>query len=391
MREKCVYAGAVFFGLAAVCLLTAPGAWARDDLPFGGLPASVPVATEDPSMIGNTIPSISEFTVSSSAPNDLEVTVNLSTANLAYLEMWLCHADNSHGVQLVQPSTLSGTALTGTVFDDKAAAGITAGTAPYTGHFRPAEPLNMVTNSTSTFKLVIKNYDRNNEIQVTSAIASYLYWPDDLPQRGASVFSATDLPDDYIYSNLWPNCGSGIKTAEANIQVPAFVVRNVAVRVSQAGRCDRMEIFLQHVPSGTTRKLKAMSLGGAATVMTDTLFTDYADENMTTGTEPFTGKFLPSESISVFNGLNAQGEWRVRIVPRSFSQPDASWCEGGDGDLLAADLIFNDPALQYNCSLAVPWFVDNSGVAQGVPPQALGVTSIITLHNNRSDILPCAI
>jgi len=152
-----------------------------------------------------------------------------------------------------------------------------------------------------------------------------------------------------------------------------------------------MEIFLQHVPSGTTRKLKAMSLGGAATVMTDTLFTDYADENMTTGTEPFTGKFLPSESISVFNGLNAQGEWRVRIVPRSFSQPDASWCEGGDGDLLAADLIFNDPALQYNCSLAVPWFVDNSGVAQGVPPQALGVTSIITLHNNRSDILPCAI
>lgn len=45
----------------------------------------------------------------------------------------------------------------------------------------------------------------------------------------------------------------------------------------------------------------------------------------------------------------------------------------------------------YAASLAVPWFVDNSGVPGKLPPVTTGILSLIYLHNNLEDDVVCEI
>ena len=42
-------------------------------------------------------------------------------------------------------------------------------------------------------------------------------------------------------------------------------------------------------------------------------------------------------------------------------------------------------------SLAVPWFVDSTKTRLGIPQSENGVTEIITLHNNTSEVMVCSI
>ncbi len=401
MREKRVYAGAVFFSVVAVSLLMVPGAWARDDLSFGGVPATVPVSYEDASVPGTWNPGTLEVSVYGSPPNDLELGINVTCPNLAYLELLLVNTDAVTSALIIPTGSLSGTTLSGTVFDDKATVSVTESVAPYTGHLRPVNPLGPMVSGGGTYKLVIRNFDRDNEMQVTSAVASYLYWPDDLPQRGASVFSASDTPQEYYVH--FDDCSD--RNAETRIYVPPFAVRSMAVRLTinehlvstdpehTTSPLNFSRISLRHVPTNITVVLKEWhtpeyspgpSVGGRS--MINTVFSDLGDGYLDTGTEPYTGIYRPWNPLSAFNADTAHGEWVLRVEPYSDFM-----CDDVYGVLDNVELIFNDLSVQYNCSLAVPWFVDNSGVAQGVPPQALGVTSIITLHNNRSDILPCAI
>ncbi len=398
MREKRVYAGAVFFSLAAVCLLTAPGAWARDDFPFSGVPATVPVWHEDPSYPGNMVPGSVQLEVYASTPSDLEITLDVTCADLSNLELILVPAATGATTYIVPRGSLTGSNLSGTVFDDKAASSVTESAAPYTGHLRPVNPMDIAQNPSGTYYLMVQNYDAANEITVTAAVASYLYWPLDLPQRGASVFSASDTPQEYYIH--FDDCSQ--RNAEAHIYVPPFVVRSMAVRLTVNEHPEHtpsvlgaIKISLTHVDTGTTILLTdwSSSLTGAGDApeidgrsMINTVFSDFGDGFLDTGTEPYTGIYRPWESLSAFDAEMAQGEWVLRMTPF-----DTFMCDEMYGVLDNVELIFNDLSVQYNCSLAVPWFVDNSGVAQGVPPQALGVTAIITLHNNRSDILPCVI
>ena len=44
-----------------------------------------------------------------------------------------------------------------------------------------------------------------------------------------------------------------------------------------------------------------------------------------------------------------------------------------------------------NCAVTVPWYVDNAGVGQSIPPQDGNIASLIYLHNNLSTPLDCVI
>ena len=89
---------------------------------------------------------------------DLDVLVNITHPALNELKLELIAPDTTI-IRLVSNRTdaaggthvggVTGANLTDTVFDEQAALSITAGTAPFTGHFRPEEPLSTFTGMTA--------------------------------------------------------------------------------------------------------------------------------------------------------------------------------------------------------------------------------------------------
>lgn len=47
--------------------------------------------------------------------------------------------------------------------------------------------------------------------------------------------------------------------------------------------------------------------------------------------------------------------------------------------------------MAFAASLSIPWFVDNAPAANGIPGKNPGVTGIITLKSNRTDVVTCSI
>lgn len=47
--------------------------------------------------------------------------------------------------------------------------------------------------------------------------------------------------------------------------------------------------------------------------------------------------------------------------------------------------------IAFAASISVPWFVDNAPAANGIPGKSKGVTGIVTLKSNRTDVVTCSI
>jgi hypothetical protein len=72
---------------------------------------------------------------------DLDVTVNLTHSSVGDLDIWLRGPDSTRVLLAAHDSLIVGQNMTYCQFDDQADLPFTAGQAPYTGHFRPVEPL----------------------------------------------------------------------------------------------------------------------------------------------------------------------------------------------------------------------------------------------------------
>jgi subtilisin-like proprotein convertase family protein len=66
--------------------------------------------------------------------------VDITTKQVGLLNIYLTGPDGTI-IRLYPSSTKTGQNFTGTTFDDEAATSITAGAAPYSGSYRPLEPL----------------------------------------------------------------------------------------------------------------------------------------------------------------------------------------------------------------------------------------------------------
>ena len=89
---------------------------------------------------------------------DVDVTVNLTHTYVSDLTLTLIHPDGTR-VTLADQVGGSGQNFTGTVFDQQASTLITAGSAPFTGHFRPSGDLSTLAgkSQTGTWKLEMKD------------------------------------------------------------------------------------------------------------------------------------------------------------------------------------------------------------------------------------------
>lgn len=136
------------FVASALSLVTSPGQAAAAICEQSV--REVPVAPTNTVPDGSYHRSIVDMSGEGTAVTGVAVALDLRHTNLADLSItlqWFDDAEvaSSPEVTLVGQGTLSGANLTGTVLDDTATASITTGTAPYTGTFRPAQPLSGVT------------------------------------------------------------------------------------------------------------------------------------------------------------------------------------------------------------------------------------------------------
>ncbi|MEJ5166725.1 MAG: proprotein convertase P-domain-containing protein, partial [Thermoanaerobaculia bacterium] len=139
-----------------------------------------------------------------------------------------------------------------------------------------------------------------------------------------------------------------------------------------------LDIFL--IAPDNTRVELSTDNGSSGDNYINTVFDDEASTSITTGTAPFTGSFRPEATLSVLDGKNAQGTWKLEI------SDDAS---GDTGILNSWSMTFTyppqscGPSLEYQSST----FTDTcngtgSGNNNGIIDAGEDILLQITLHNN---------
>jgi hypothetical protein len=108
---------------------------------------------------------------------------------------------------------------------------------------------------------------------------------------GKMADAIIDIQDDYIISDL-----------------------NVKVNISHSNVFDLQVVLIN--PSGTPVCLNMYGLDDffEGPNYIDTIFDDEALVPIEEGEAPFTGRFRPRDSLSVFDGESIFGEWRLHIV-----------------------------------------------------------------------------
>ncbi len=108
------------------------------------------------------------------------------------------------------------------------------------------------------------------------------------------------IPDQGTVESIL-NIGSTAKISDLN------------VRVSQITHTFDGDLVISVIgPDGTT-VLLSNRRGGSGFNFTDTVFDDEAATAISAGSAPFTGSFRPEQPLSVFDGQQAAGQWKLRI------------------------------------------------------------------------------
>lgn len=126
-------------------------------------------------------------------------------------------------------------------------------------------------------------------------------------------------------------------TASSRISVrDTFLVRDVEVEINMDHEYSPdLQVYLTG-PSGDRVELILVSPSqGVLRPFVGTVLDDEADISITAGEGPFTGRFRPIQSLSVFDNSSVSGSWRLEIVDTA---------TGNEGELTGWKLIVNDPA-----------------------------------------------
>lgn len=92
-----------------------------------------------------------------------------------------------------------------------------------------------------------------------------------------------------------------------------FSINDVNVNVNLLHSWDG-DIDLKLISPAGTQVVLSDRNGGSGDNYTDTTFDDQGTNEITGGTPPFTGTFVPQQPLSIFNDEQAAGEWRLVIT-----------------------------------------------------------------------------
>jgi subtilisin-like proprotein convertase family protein len=290
---------------------------------------------------------------------DVEVTVNSITHPYDGELALSLFAPNGDVIALSNGEGGSGDNYSNTKFDDEAATSITAGAAPFTGAYRPQEPLADLDGIDPYGEWTLRVYD-----PLMGANAGTLgTWTLTLTTQGNSVqgnYIGTDATGTTNWANwgdgvfvsgignliggseaaarnlISGNAGSGIQmqglasnartytsnvakvipdftTVTSTLAVPSETTVtdvNVQMNITHATAAD-LDITLIG-PDGTPVELSTDN-GGSGDNYSNTVFDDEAGTAITAGTAPFNGTFRPEGKLRALDGKAAGGVWTLQV------------------------------------------------------------------------------
>ncbi|MSP16457.1 MAG: hypothetical protein EXR73_07590 [Myxococcales bacterium] len=295
------------------------------------------------------------------------------------------HAPSGAQVALATARGFSGDDYLGTLFGDDATTAIALGVPPFTGAFRPEQPLATLAGHpvVGTWELSVNDAFAPDDGELT-VFRLYLCVCDgtDGCEFGAACGDGVDNDGDGLTDCIDSDCTSAAvcgPTSEtvcddglddegdgaidcadsecalaprcmagcpAGSDVTLFIgptplaipdpgmvassvsavapglVTGVAVRVSAVHpSASDLDVSLQS-PAGTTIILSRDN-GADGNDYTDTLFVDWAAMSITAGMAPFAGSFRPEQPLTTFVGEAPTGEWQLRVTDDAATEAGA--------------------------------------------------------------------
>ncbi|MCH7574705.1 MAG: FG-GAP repeat protein [Candidatus Marinimicrobia bacterium] len=248
---------------------------------------------------------------------EVRVTMDLSGDGLTAFSLSLISPSGT-SVNLFPTSTLNGSALFSTLFDDEGAALVNTGSAPYIGTYKPMNSLTAFDGEsiTGTWQLVVY---KNNSYSGTFS------W--DLITESDNTTPST--PPDYgiTYSGSTVTLASNVATHTGDIVISdAGTLTDLEVGVTMDLSGDGLNAFSLTLisPSGTSVNLFPTStLSGSA--IFSTLFDDEGTAFISTGAAPYIGNYKPMNSLSAFDGESVTGTWQLVVFKNNSYSGSFSW------------------------------------------------------------------
>ncbi len=139
---------------------------------------------------------------------DIDVRVNLTHTWISDLQVWLV-SPSGQVVQLFNQHGGSGDNLVNTIFDDAATTLISAGTAPFTGRFRPAQALSALNGGGANGNWILRI--RDNATEDTGTLTNWSLdittSPDVVYQTGSDGWVSINLPSTGTHNLALTNDG----------------------------------------------------------------------------------------------------------------------------------------------------------------------------------------
>ncbi len=276
-------------GVSATYIVDAPGS--------GSFSSTLPVAIENAFPLPKVFTNNAAVSIDSGPPNTLtsQLIVDniLSPVSNLVVSLDIDHTFDADltatliapdGTRAVLFSSVGGVAdnFTGTVLDDSAATSITAGSAPFTGSFRPQA-----------------------SITPLAAAAANGTWT--LEIADGSTKDGGSLRNWSLSFLETPTATSQILVKDVSEGVADFTV---SVDIEHASVGDLAATLI--APDGSRAVLFA-NVGGTSDNFMGTIFDDTAATSISVGSAPFTGTFTPQENLAPLGGSGPNGIWTLEL------------------------------------------------------------------------------
>lgn len=235
----------------------------------------------------------------------VQVKINIDHSYTADLSITLI-SPGGQRVSLVTNTGGSGDNFRETAFNDDAQVSISNGQAPFTGEFKPNEQLSLFNNTETNGVWTLEIAD-----QAFQDGGVLLDW-------GLSIETDADNRLPLIFNNMTP---VPIASGPPNVISSDIVITGqegmtvdelaVTIDITHSYTND-LQVSLQH-EDGTSINLVSFT-GGSGDNFDMTTFDDNAAVSVQSAGPPFSGRFIPQESLTAFKDKPINGRWTLTII-----------------------------------------------------------------------------
>ena len=313
-----------------------------DPAPEGSFTTTTPVAISSSGT--PTVTSPLEVSGLDGTISDIDVVLDIEHTYASDLTVTLI-APTGRRLELFRDVGGSSDDFSNTVLDDDATGALADAAAPRTGRFRPAGDLSKLdgVDPNGQWQLEVAdgfNQDGGRIVSWGLEITTGEGGPTNPGDTSFTTNTPVDISPDVIATVESPLVVSGVTGNVTDVNVRLDIDHTYA---------EDLRVALIS-PSGQ-RVLLFREIGGSSDNFRGTILDDQAATAIAAAAAPFSGSFRPFQSLSQFNGSNANGTWRLEVrdlaeldggVIKSWgldfttATSNASRAKSVDDDLLAA-------------------------------------------------------